>query len=368
MTNFLPIVDAHLDVARNALVAGRDLTLPVADIRAKESADHPAIAMTSLDGFSRAGVAVVVATLFASPASRWDGSAASHKARPAVSGYTTPQEAEATALKMLDLYNHWERAGRIRIITGVDSLEDHLSAFESDRVPGFIILMEGADPILSPDDLPTWFDRGVRLIGLAWGSTRYAGGTGASSGLTEDGRELLAGMNQLGIVHDASHLSEEAFWEAAALPHRGVCVTHASARSLMCRPSPPGGMPLNRFLSDQQIAEIGKPHGSASSGVIGVGMLNSLLAWTWEASNDRVTLSEHVAAHMRHISSIAGWTSVGIGSDVDAGHGRDQAPVELDGVEDWPLIGHTVPAEFQQGVLGGNWLRFFRETLPPRAI
>ncbi len=85
-------------------------------------------------------------------------------------GYTTPQEAEASALEMLYLYRRWEQAGRIRIVVGVKSLEEHIRRFPDGRIPGFLIAIEGADPIVTPDDLPAWFDQGVRMVGLAWGS------------------------------------------------------------------------------------------------------------------------------------------------------------------------------------------------------
>ena len=70
------------------------------------------------------------------------------------------------------------------------------------------------------------------------------------------------------------------------------------------------------------------------------------------------------AAHLHYIAALAGWESVGIGSDVDSGFGRDETPVELDSVADWRTIGDHVPTVARQGVLGGNWLRLLRETLP----
>jgi membrane dipeptidase len=55
---------------------------------------------------------------------------------------------------------------------------------------------------------------------------------------------------------------------------------------------------------------------------------------------------------------------VGIGSDVDAGYGRDETPVGVDTCADWPRLVDSVPPAERAGVLGGNWLRFLRETLP----
>jgi membrane dipeptidase len=77
-----------------------------------------------------------------------------------------------------------------------------------------------------------------------------------------------------------------------------------------------------------------------------------------------VTLAGEAAAHLRHIAGLAGWERVGIGTDVDAGHGRAETPLELDSVADWHRIGELAPAEARAGVLGGNWLRFLRAALP----
>jgi membrane dipeptidase len=335
------IVDAHLDLAWTARDSGRDLTAPL---------DPESGALTSLPALGAAGVGLVCATLFAEPADAWLG--------PVVDGYRTPEEAEAQALEMLALYRDWEDRGAVRIVTGRASLDAHLTRFADDAVPGLLLLMEGADPIRAVSDLADWWRRGVRLIGLAWGPTRYAGGTGSTAGLTPLGAELLEAMAEYGVIHDASHLSEEAFEAALPLPHHALCVTHATAREPMT--GTPGRIPLNRFLSDGQIRAVAE-----RDGVIGLALLNDFLAPGWRAGDPPVTLAGHVSAHLRHIAGIAGWERVGIGSDVDAGHGRAETPHELESVADWPRIADIVPAEARAGVLGGNWLRFLRAALPP---
>jgi membrane dipeptidase len=338
------IVDAHLDLAWTALHSGRDLTRP---------AERDSGALTSLPELGAAGVALVGATLFAEPADAW--------LEPAEGGYRTAEEAEAQALQMLALYRDWETRGAVRIVTDRPTLDDHLARFAQDAVPGLLLLIEGADPIVEVADLPVWWERGVRMIGLAWGPTRYAGGTGSDRGLAPIGAELLEAMAGLGVIHDASHLSEEAFAEALPLPHHALCVTHATARALMTSmtPSPPTRIPVNRFLSDEQIRAVAE-----RDGVIGLAMLNDFLVPGWRAGDPPVTLAEHAAAHLRHFAGIAGWDRVGLGSDVDAGHGRAETPLELDSVADWPRFGDLAPAEARPGVLGGNWLRFLRAALP----
>ena len=361
-----PIVDAHLDVAWNVLYNGRDLTRTVAEIRAGETRDR-GVAMTSLPTMGAAGVAVVFATLFAEPAQAWSGLLDEYPTSRPVKRYSTPEEAEVQALEMLEIYERWAQIGAIRIIQTRAQLSSHLSAFPDDRVPGFVITMEGADPILTPDHLEAWWHRGLRMIGLAWGSTRYAGGSGSSRGLSELGRALLVAMADLGITHDASHLSEEAFWEAVGLPHHALCVSHANARALMLPPpGVPASVPLNRHLSDEQIRFVGRPCGSASAGVIGLALLSEFLDANWSADSPDadVRIAVQGAAHIHHIARLAGWDCIGIGSDVDSGFGREATPAELDTIADWIVLGDVVPGPVRTAVLGGNWLRFLHETLP----
>ena len=61
---------------------------------------------------------------------------------------------------------------------------------------------------------------------------------------------------------------------------------------------------------------------------------------------------------------LAGWEHVGIGSDLDGGFGRDESPAEIESIADLVKIGAVVPPEAREGVLGGNWIRFFMKSLP----
>ncbi|HEX8102128.1 MAG TPA: membrane dipeptidase [Solirubrobacteraceae bacterium] len=344
------IVDGHLDLAWAALATGRDLTRPLDEVRA--ASPEAAGAMVTLPALGDAGVALVFATIYVEPADSW------LPADDVTAGrYATPEEAEALALAQLDVYREWERGGHARIVTGRASLEAHLERFAGDRVPGLLLLMEGADPIVEVADLDAWWARGVRMIGLAWGATRYAGGTGSDAGLTPAGAELLGAMAARGVIHDASHLSEEAFAEAAELPHHALCLTHGAARALMegdgGRPS---RIPLNRFSSDEQLAAVG-----AAGGVVGLALLDDFLV----PGGGTVTVAEHAGAHLARFAAAAGgWERVGIGSDVNPGDERDQTPAELDSVADWHRLAEPVPPDAQAGVLGGNWLRFLRTALP----
>ena len=361
------IVDGHLDVAYNVVANRRDLTLSVSEIRTREGQRQRGVAMTSLPSLAEADVGVVIATLWVEPARNWFGGFSEVAEIPfPPAQYVTPKQAEAAALEQLRVYEDWEANGDIRVILDRASLEDHLARFPIDKVPGFLIAMEGADPILRPEDVERWWDRGLRMIGLSWASTRYAGGTGSSEPLTSAGRELLHAMAQQGVIHDASHLSEESFWEAIGLPHQRLCVSHASPRALMTpAPGERAHQPLNRHLSDAQILEGARPRGKASRGVIGIPFINAFLdpGWDYFAPSGDVSFASTGARFLEHIAGVAGWESA-IGSDVDSGYGRRETPIELESILDWSSIATHMPAAVRDDVLGGNWLRFLRETLP----
>ncbi len=352
-----PIVDAHLDMAWNVLANRRDLRQSVAEIRRKEQQQHDQ-AQTSLPDMRRAGVGVVFATLFVEPKhSEWLPAALTqHEHAPS---YSTPQEAYARALDQLEIYQAWEDEGWVRIIKSQADLEQHLRLWPSDQKPGLVVLMEGADPIRQIGDLEFWWGRGVRIIGLSWSRTRYAGGTGSPGGLTEIGRELVGAMAQMGVIHDVSHLDEMAFWEAMELQNHAIIASHSNPRVLLESPTPT--IPLNRHLSDDMIRAIGQ-----AGGVIGLNLINDFLEPHFDraARTPAVTLQNQVRRHWAHVAGLIGWEKVGIGSDTDASSGKEETPEELDTILDWKLLGQAVPPDTAQGVLGQNWLTLLRRTLP----
>ena len=209
----LPLVDSHLDLAENVTLFGRDLTRSVAETRASEKRTTRQ-ATVSLPELERGGIAVTFATVTAGFLTADVGK--NFEPRSAI--YNTPEEAEAQALAQIRLYEGWEKQGRVRLLKSVNDLEDHLRLWQSDRKPGLVMLMEGADPIVDVRELPRWWRRGLRVIGLTFGDTRYGAGVAGGSptfkqgGLTSEGFELLGQMEDLGFIWDISHLAEEGIW------------------------------------------------------------------------------------------------------------------------------------------------------------
>src|SRR5437764_14656313 len=96
-----------------------------------------------------------------------------------------------------------------------------------------IMLLEGADPLRTPADVAAWHSAGLRIVGLAWRQTRYAGGTGAPGPLTNDAIALVKELDRFGIIHDASHLAEQSFWQLLDLTDGPVIASHSNCRSIV---------------------------------------------------------------------------------------------------------------------------------------
>jgi membrane dipeptidase len=350
--NTLPIVDSHLDLAENVTLFGLDLTLSIAERRAREKRTS-CQATVSLPELVRGGIAVVFATV--TPGFLVEDVGENFQPHSAL--YHSAQQAEAQALKQIDLYREWERQGRVRLLFSVNDLEQHLQLWQSDRKPGLVLLMEGADPIVAVSDLPKWWQRGLRMIGLTYGDTPYAVGVASGNqpskhgGLTPAGVELMHAMAELGFIWDISHLAEEGVWQGLELGFPHVCASHANARALI---------PTNRHLSDEVIRAVAE-----RKGVIGLVLYNAFLEPGWRQDHSLVvSLEKHLRRQAEYMAGLAGWQSIGIGSDLDGGFGLEESPLEIDTEADLYKLGAVLPPEVRAAVLSSNWLDFLRRALP----
>ena len=337
------LIDGHLDLAYNVLSAGRDLTLPLDELRRQGHED----ALVTLPELRSGGLSVVFGTIYVKPAVvalNVRGSSLQGRA------YETPEEARALALEQLALYERWEDAGLIRILRTKADLKPYASPTD-DTPTGLVILMEGADPLRTPDELNEWTARGLRMLGPAWQRTRYAGGTKAPGPLTELGLELMDAMRQEGVVLDVSHLAEESFWNALEVGPEHVIASHSNARALV---------PTDRHLSDAMIRALG-----AKGGVMGLVIANAFLnADVSPASpKERVTLAA-VQRHAQHVAELIGWDKVAIGTDFDGGFGVADVPAEFYRGADFARLGEVVPEAARADFLGKTWFRFLQRALP----
>jgi membrane dipeptidase len=364
----LLIVDAHLDLAYSALNYGRDPRRSVVEIRAAEEETRRGVATVAFPEMRKAGVGLVFATLFNTPATT------PFEIFNEEAVYKTAEDAHRMGMVQLDYYHRLADEDKsLRLVTNLAALEElldsHVTAAstsasdeaEEDDQPliGLVPLMEGADPIREPEEAELWYERGVRLIGLAWDDTAYCAGAWRDSrqGLTRAGYQLLDVMADLGFVLDLTHMSEVATLEALDRYEGVVVATHSNARALV---------PGERQLSDKQIQRLGE-----RDGVIGVVLFNAFLRSGYRKGDDKALVTlDQVVAHIDHICQVIGDAGhVGLGSDLDGGFGAADIPIPMDSIADLPFIADGLLAagyatEDIANIMGGNWIRILRQALP----
>jgi membrane dipeptidase len=341
------IADAHLDLAYNAL-RGRNILLPAAE----QTPDDEGIPTVGFPDLRAGSVGLICATIFCQPDS------------PRSPGYKTAEEAHVMAWQQMQWYQRQVEAGVMEFVSGTGNLpvspassnsrgSDHGQVARATLKA--ILLLEGADALRTPDDVMPWFDAGLRIVGLAWKRTRFAGGTAAPGPLTAEGVALVKALDAAKIIHDTSHLAEESFWQLLEHSSGPVIASHSNCRAFV---------PTDRQLSDEMIQAL-----VARGGVIGMNFYDKFLLPPDEYGKRRATLAD-LLRHIRHICDLAGSANhVAIGTDMDGGLGREQIPQEITTSADLPKIADALnDAGFSdddvRNVMGGNWLRFFREHLP----
>jgi membrane dipeptidase len=352
------VFDAHLDLAWNAIDWNRDLRLPVTAIRQFETAaslqDKGRCCNTvAFPDLRRGKVVIFIATLLAR--------LLRIGAIPSIQRYTSMTAAYGAAYGQLAYYRGLEQEGLLRFIKDWPTLESHVKAWQQDEnsttLPlGFILSMEGADPVLQPSQVEEWYDAGLRIIGPThYGVSPYGHGTGTEGGLFPSGKPLLKEMQRVGMILDVTHLSDQCFVEALDIYSGPVLASHHNNRTLV---------PNQRQLTDEQTRRL-----IGRGAVIGIALDSWMLhpGWIRGESKPELVKLECMLDHIDRVCELAGNARhVAIGTDLDGGFGREQSPCDLDTIADL----QKVPDMLRQrgyaeadvtGIMHGNWLRFFKE-------
>jgi membrane dipeptidase len=359
------ILDAHLDIAMNYMCSGRDFRQPTWVTRQREGKlpgspyDNIGIATVGLPDLLLGRTAIVCGTLWAKP-SFVTSSAIGDKSVT----YETPQQAYQIASWQLDYYHRLaDEDPRIRLIRTQGDLDAVLARWADTsplekRQVGILILMEGADPILEPQQVEEWYERDVRLVGPAWHQTRYSAGTGSPGRLTRLGHELLEIMSSLKMILDLSHMAEEAYLQAVDIYQGPILASHSNPRRFV---------DSDRHLSDDMIRRLAE-----RNGVMGIVPYNAFLKSGWKSGRDpkNEVHAKVVLDMIDHVCQLTGNSRhVGIGTDWDGGFGWESIPVPFDShVELWSLrdalLKRGYPETSVQDILAGNFLRVIRQGLP----
>jgi membrane dipeptidase len=265
-----------------------------------------------------------------------------------------------------------------------------LDAKDDGRI-ALLLGMENGSPIENDlANLEHFWRRGVRYVTLCHGSdnpicdssydTRHTSG-----GLTAFGRRVVERMNELGVLVDISHVSDDSFWQVLAVTRTPVIASHSSLRAFvpgferdisdrMLRAlAANGGVAMINFGSTFLRADA-NAHGEVRRAAIedfratrglergSTEMRDFAQAWDQAHPFPFATVAD-VADHIDHAVAVAGIDHVGLGSDFD-GVG-DSLPVGLKDVSMYPnLIEELLRRGYTDGqiakICGGNALRVMR--------
>ncbi len=238
-----------------------------------------------------------------------------------------------------------------------------------------------------------FYDRGVRYITLCHSSNNDICDSSTDSkgaefnGLSKFGEEVVKEMNDLGMLIDVSHISDESFFDVIKLSKTPVFASHSSVRSIARHP---------RNMNDDMIKALAE-----NGGVIQICLLSTYIKdpdtttvryqkekelrviWDtkfesmtdeqksdlrkeWRSLDEKypkklATVSDCVD-HIDYVKNLVGIDYVGIGSDFDGGGG-------LDGVADVSEMPNITKEMLARGytkkeiykVWGGNFFRVFSD-------
>jgi membrane dipeptidase len=351
------IVDAHLDLAMNALEWNRDLRQPIKDIneREKRLTDKPdrGNAAVCLPELRKGSIGLVVATQigrYVVPGN-------------SMPGWHSPEQAWAQTQGQLAWYKAMEEQGEMVQIKDLRSLNIHLDIWNdgtsNEQKPiGYILSLEGADSLITVDYLERAYQYGLRAVGPGhYGPGRYANGTNATGAMGKDGLALLKKMQELNIILDATHLCDDAFWQAMDNFHGHIWASHNLCRSIVDH---------NRQFSDEMIKVL-----IERGAVIGAAFDAWMIVPGWERGKSTPKnmncSTEKIIDHVDHICQLAGnCLNVGMGSDLDGAFGKEQCPYDLETIADL----QTIPSLLHkrgytnndiENIMHKNWINFLRK-------
>ena len=360
-------IDAHLDLATNALSLNRDLKRSVPEIRARERRldmdDTPdrGKGSVALPELRKGGIGLVVATII----SRVAAEGSSHSSSKLV-GWHSPEQAYAFAQGQLAWYRVMEAQGEMVQITNFPQLDSHVrlwqdgSVSKAEKPVGYILSLEGADSVIDFEFLEKYVANGLRAIGPAhYGPGRYAPGTGSGGGgLTSLGKDLLREMDRHNLILDVTHLTDKGFFEAIDIFQGTVWASHQN-----CRTHVPG----ERQFSDEQLKVL-----IERGAVIGGALDNWMLCPDYHQRKAEGAKSlgidmEKLLDHFDHICQLAGNSDhIAFGTDLDGLFGTEQMPYDMDTIADLPkyegiLAKRGYSQEDIENIFHKNWLRLLRK-------
>lgn len=274
------------------------------------------------------------------------------------------------------------------IVAQAYSAEDIEAIVASGRI-AILFGFQNTAPIEHDVELFSAFrNLGVNIMQLTYNLQNYIGcgyweanDSGVSSRF---GRTAIEEMNRLGILIDLSHCGDKTTMDAIEMSARPVSITHANPREYVGKPTFGAG----RLKPTEIIKAL-----AARGGVLGLSPNRNMI----KRGTD--TTLDEFCDMVRWVVERIGVDAVGIGTDYCPGHpptirnwwryakwSRDTAPAAQmtmsphEGWQSWfrnpadfpnlveGLSKNGFSTEEVEKIMGGNWIRLFREAFRPMSI
>lgn len=170
------------------------------------------------------------------------------------------------------------------------------------KIGAFLAIEEGEVLNGKVENVKKVYDKGIRIITLTWNYKNKIGYPNyeyiyKDKGLKDGGIEIVEEMERIGIIPDASHLSDGGFYDLIKICKKPFIVSHSNSRSMKNHP---------RNLSDDMIKLLAE-----KGGVMGINFCSQFLG------NNSVSSIRDIIKHIKHIKNVGGIDVISIGSDFD---------------------------------------------------
>ncbi len=216
-----------------------------------------------------------------------------------------------TAKDMIECY-YEEMAANIGTICPITHFSEISQNAKDGKISALLTMEEGAPLQGSLEKLQEFYDLGVRMLTLTWNHPNEIGFPNAAfsdqatgllltddqKGLTKAGIDIVQKMNDIGMIIDVSHGSDQLVCDVLTYTDRPFVASHSDARSVC---------PHFRNLPDELIRDL-----SERGGVIGINFSEGFLH---DTPHDH--LIDAIVSHVKHFYQIGGIDCIGMGSDFD---------------------------------------------------
>jgi membrane dipeptidase len=281
-----------------------------------------------------------------------------------------------------------KQAGKVAIVAGAQDMYPLDPSWEEGIVRDNPLQSGGNNWLVNPPQtqLSNYYERGLLIANLAYNFSNFFGGgcLDPTTPLSRAGKYLVSQMQEIGILVDTSHSSERTSLDIVKMATRPVVASHSNPSALDNNP---------RNISDRLIEGIAK-----TGGLIGLNATNAFILWSRADAPyadtgpfpPLATISQYVDM-IDYVVRLVGIDYVGIGPDWTWGDPADHSaapdpgksfiyPPEMlynepngeqfvanfSGVSDLPvlyseLVRHGYSPFDIAKILGGNWMRVFRQ-------